>query len=437
MKRVLIVCPRFAPSNAADSHRVRQSLPYYRDAGWDPVVLAVDPAEVAAPVDPLLLKTFPADVPVVRVGAVSRAQTRRVGVGSLEARSYRQLARAGDRLLQETPFDLVFFSTTAMALTALGPRWRRRFGVPYVVDFQDPWRSDYYRAEGSPSPPGGVLKYEAIQLMARVLEPHVLKGAAAALSVSPAYPRMLADRYPWLSQDRFRVLPFGAPVSDFETLRASPVANPVFDPDDGREHWAYVGRAGGDMEPALDALFRALAQARASDPDRFDNLRLHFVGTTYAEGDQAEKTVEPVAARHGVGDLVEERPHRIPYFQALQVLLDADALVIPGSDDPSYTASKLYPYVLAQRPLLAIFHESSSVVDVVRETRAGVVVPFATGEPASDIARRVGEAWFSGPLPAVETDWQAFEPYTARAMARQQAEVFDRAARARPALRRP
>ena len=432
MKRVLIVAPRFAPSNAADSHRVRQSLPYYRATGWEPVVLAVEPGEVGVQVDPVLLKTIPDDVPVVRVGAIPRAWTERVGIGNLEARAIGAVGRAGGRLLRAAqregqPFDLVFFSTTAMAFTALGPRWQRVFGIPFVIDFQDPWLSEYYDRPGAPAPPGGALKFGLAQATARRLEPYVLRRAAHVLSVSPAYPDDLVERYPWLTPDRFTVLPFGAPEYDFDMLRRTPAVNPVFQPDDGFEHWAYVGRAGGDMEHALDGLFSALAAARKANPGRYDHLQIHFVGTSYAPGDRAELSVAPVAARHGVSDLVEERPHRISYFEALQVLLDADALVVPGSDDPGYTASKLYPYVLARRPLLAVFHEASSVVGVVRETRAGVVVPFATGDPAEAIAARLGPAWFDGPLPAVETDWEAFEPYTARAMTQRQADVFDAA----------
>jgi len=41
MKRVLIVSPNFPPINAPDMQRVRMSLPFYRDNGWEPVVLAV------------------------------------------------------------------------------------------------------------------------------------------------------------------------------------------------------------------------------------------------------------------------------------------------------------------------------------------------------------------------------------------------------------
>ena len=426
MKRLLIVAPRFAPSNAADGHRVRQSLPYYRENGWEPTVLAVRPEEVAAPVDPFLLRTLPRDAEVVRVGAVPRAWTRRVGLGSLEARALVPLARAGGRLLRERPFDAVFFSTTAMGVTALGPRWRRAHGVPFVVDLQDPWVNDYYARTGAP-PPGGRLKYGLARALAQRAEPAVLRRAAHVVAVSAAYPEALAARYPWFSADRATVLPFGAPERDVEALRAAPVANPVFDRSDGLVHWAYVGRAGPDMAFALSAIFGALAEARRADPGRFERLRLHFVGTSYAEGGRARETVAPVAARFGLGDVVEERPHRVPYAEALQILLDADALVVPGSDDPGYTASKLYPYVLARKPLLAVFHERSSVVGVLRDTEAGVVVPFASGEPAAAVAARVGAAWLADDRwrtpPA--TDWGAFGAYTARAMTRRQCEVFD------------
>ena len=427
MRRVLIVSPRFAPSNAADSHRVRQSLPYYREAGWEPTVLAVDPAEVSAPQDALLLRTIPDDVEVVRTGALPRRWTQRVGVGSLEARALVPLARAGARLLRARPFDLVFFSTTALNLSALGPRWQKAFEVPFVVDIQDPWASDYYDQDGAPEPPGGPLKYNLSQMAARRCEPYVLRRAAHILSVSPAYPRDLVARYPWLDLNRFTVLPFGAPERDFEVLRDTRVHNPVFDPDDGLEHWVYVGRAGGDMDFALNALFQALAWARNETPDRYRRVRLHFVGTSYAEGGRAKPTVAPVADRHGVGDLVEERPHRVPYFQALQTLLDADALIVPGSDDPGYTASKLYPYILAKKPLLAVFHEDSTVVDVLRGTGAGVVATFGGKDGTGEVARRVKEMWFERPLTRPTTDWDMFSPYTARSLTYSQAKVFDSA----------
>ncbi|EFA71936.1 hypothetical protein CRD_02454 [Raphidiopsis brookii D9] len=37
---------------------------------------------------------------------------------------------------------------------ALGRIWHDKFNIPYVLDFQDPWLSDYYEKSGV-TPPGG------------------------------------------------------------------------------------------------------------------------------------------------------------------------------------------------------------------------------------------------------------------------------------------
>ena len=42
-----------------------------------------------------------------------------------------------------------------------------------------------------------------------------------------------------------------------------------------------------------------------------------------------------------------------------------DALFMPGSDDPAYTASKIYPYLLTRKPLLAIFNAESPALAVL------------------------------------------------------------------------
>ncbi len=48
MRRVLIVSPHFPPTNAPDHQRVRMSLPYFQENGWEPVVLAVTADGVSA-----------------------------------------------------------------------------------------------------------------------------------------------------------------------------------------------------------------------------------------------------------------------------------------------------------------------------------------------------------------------------------------------------
>jgi hypothetical protein len=426
--RVLIVSPNFPPVNAADHQRVRMSLPYHQQYGWQAHVLAVDPAYNPTTLDNDLLLTIPDSISVTRVSALPLWLTRRIGCGSLALRAYWHIAQAGARLLRQEKFDLVYFSTTAFLTMALGPVWKRRFGVPYVLDMQDPWVSNYYRESGN-NPPGGWLKYGFAQWLARRAEPAAMREAGHIISVSPAYPKMLLERYPELSQDCFTVLPFGASERDFETVRERAIRHSIFNLDDGRLHWTYLGRGGSDMALSLRGLFLALRALRGFHP-LVEKLQLHFVGTSYAVAHQAAKTVEPLAREIGVSDLVSEQTQRIPYLQGLDLLQSSDAILIVGSDDPSYSASKVYPCILARRPVLAILHERSLAGEVVRACQAGESIGFSSGQIPDHIADSIRPALLRlldlprGSVPP--TNWSAFAPYTAREMTGRQCQVFDR-----------
>src|SRR5438477_7990842 len=101
MRQVLIVSPHFPPINAPDHQRVRMSLSHFKEFGWIPTVLAVSPGAVEdAMLDPLLEKTIPSDVEVIRVSAVPASLSRRVGLGSLAMRALPALWRAGNGLLK-------------------------------------------------------------------------------------------------------------------------------------------------------------------------------------------------------------------------------------------------------------------------------------------------------------------------------------------------
>src|SRR5262249_55587598 len=155
--------------------------------------------------------------------------------------------------------------------------------------------------------------------------------------------------------------------------------------NDGLIHWSYLGRGGADMAKGLRGLFLALRDLRATHP-AVNRLRLHFVGTSYAPAGRAVPTVEPVARECGVGDLVCEQTQRIPYLEGLALLQASDAVLVVGSDDPSYSPSKVYPCILARRPVLAVLHENSLAGPVLRDCRAGEAVGFASAEAPEELA---------------------------------------------------
>lgn len=423
-----MVSPHFPPVNAPDHQRIRTALPYLAEFGWEAEILMVSPAETNHGQDALLQQVLPESLTIHQTTAIPRQITRLVGLGHLGWRCLPAMARAGNRLLSQKNFDLVFFSTTIFPVMTLGPYWQRRFGVPFMVDFQDPWRVD--AAPAGQHRPGGRLKYALDKSLAAVCEPRVMKRVSQVISVSPTYPKTLQNRYPWLQPEQFTVLPFGAPEVDFAQLPHLPVQQTHFEPSKSRQNWVYVGRGGPDMQLALQGLFLALRELRSYHPNLADQLHLHFIGTSYAPAGRAIKTIEPLATACGVADLVTEQTQRVPYFEAQKLLTDSDAVLLIGSADPKYTASKLYPAVLAKKPILAIFHEASSVVDILQQTQAGQIVTFTEQTSARSLASQLTsplETLLAWPrYTAPPTDWDAFAPYTAAAMSQTLCQVFDR-----------
>jgi hypothetical protein len=429
MKQVLIVSPHFPPINAPDMQRVRLALPHLRAHGWDPTVLAIAPESIEGGVrEPLLEQTYPPDIRVVRVRGIPPTLTRWAGIGNLWWRCGGALTRAGDRLLQEQRFDLAFFSTTQFSAFRLGPRWRAGFRLPFILDYQDPWVNEYY-ARTRTAPPGGGLRFAFAQWRARRDEPRVLREAAGVVAVSDGYAQQLAQRYDWFDPAQVRVLPFGASARDFELARTHAPAEPLIYFDDGNIHHVYAGRAGPDMELALTILFRAFRRFLATDEGVARKMRFHFIGTGYAPPPLGRNAVRPIAIAEGVGDFVHEERHRVPYFDALHYLQRADALVAVGSDDPSYSASKLFPYILARRPLLLVYHGGSPVLSFAQQVAAGARFSFEVKGDIDAVADEVQQRWFAAAAyrryhPFNE---EAFAPLMAPALAAQLAAVFDAA----------
>lgn len=416
-RRVLIVSPHFPPVNAADMQRVRMLLPFFLENGWQAEVLAVAPEQVASPLDPWLVDGLPTDVTVHRVEALGLGWSRIPGLGTLGFRALHALAKVGDSLLAKGGFDLVYFSTTVFDVHRLGPRWKRLFGTPFVMDYQDPWVNDYYRDHPDVVPPGGRLKYAVISAIHRWTEPRILRHCLGITSVSPAYPEQLDQRYLWLQRVPRLVQPFPGSQRDFDRMKNSPGSNRFFDAGDGNIHWVYIGVVIAGMYRTLRALFKAL---KASMPRaELSRLRMHFIGTSYAPSGHAAPKVLPLASEYGLADQVVERCERIPYVDALRCLTAADALLAIGSDDPGYTASKIYPYLLARKPLLAVYHQDSSIISLIQEVGGAVSVPMKMPVDEEALAAEIGLNWLSNQQYA-ETkslNANAFAPFTDRGSA--------------------
>lgn len=424
MKRVLVVSPAFPPISTADLHRVRTSLPYFRDFGWEPTVLALSPESHGGLNEPELLRTVPSHVAVYRTSALPRRLMQLAGIGDAGLRGLGHLYARGADVIRRESIDLVYFSTTMFPVMVLGRLWRARFGVPYVTDFQDPWKTDY---QGAGRQRG--VKARLAQMMHSTLEPIAMRKVDGVIAVSPHYLDTLQRRYGWITPDMCAAIPFGASEADLAAASAIAFENAIFDPRDGRRHGIAVGRGGRDMSLAAEVLFRALSLVleRRGAPA----IKLSFVGTDYARAGHGRPTIAPVAEQFGVAHAVEEHPARVPYLHALRLLRDSHFTVILGSDDPAYSPSKIYPYLLARRPFVAVMHADSPAVPLLRQAGTGIVSTFRAGEDLAPTVARLAEQWPAlatrGPADAAVPS-SVLESVGARELTRRQCMVFDAAA---------
>lgn len=428
IRRLLIVSPHFPPSNTADSQRVRMLLPFFRENGWQPTVLAVRPEQVAAPLDPWLEEGLPEDVEVIRVKARGLGWSRIPGLGTLDYRALGPLRREGNRLLRDRHFDLIYFSTTVFGVHVLGPYWKQKFGALFVMDYQDPWVSDYYEQHPEFTPPGGRIKFAVMQRLARCQEPKVLSFCAGITSVSPDYPLKLRQRYPAIPNYASLVLPFPGSSRDIKRARATYRADQPINTEKKEFKWIYVGRGGEDMQTAVSAVFHAYSLWCKADPFRPQEVKMHFIGTSYAPAGSGSPSILPIADRYGLSDRVVEQTDRVTYSNMLRLLKTADALIVLGSNDPAYTASKIYPYLLARRPLLCVFHKNSSIVKLMRKVGGGVMVDFGGDESIKVIGARIYDKWIASVAykELVDLDDDGFENYLDRTSAKKLSEFFDK-----------
>jgi hypothetical protein len=421
LKRILIISPYFPPVNTADMQRVRMSLPYYKEFGWDAEVVAVDPKYTDLPQDELLIESVPAEIKVHYIKALSKKWTTKLGFGSISYRSYRAYRQKVNLLLESEKFNLIYFSTTQFQICTLGAYWKKRFKIPYVIDMQDPWHSEYYRDKPRQQQPP---KYWFSYRLNKFLEPIAMKQADGLVSVSAEYIKDIKARYPQIKHIPEATITFAAPELDFEIAARS---QDKFEPllDGGFKNIVYIGRGGMDMYKAIVPVFEALKKGVCDEPELFGKLRFYFIGTSYAPKGQAMPTILPLARQYGLGNKIIEIPDRIGYYHALVTLQQADALFIPGSDDPQYTASKIFPYLLTGKPLLAIFNAGSPALDILNEYGADHAYSYdktpGIHEKVTDFIEKTINNKIGEPVYNKDT----VEKYSARMMAKRQCDLFN------------
>lgn len=422
MRRVAIVTGHFPPSNLAGVHRSRLWAQHLREFGWEPIIVTAHWQYYEESLDWDLHALVDPDLRVIRTPALPTKPVRLVG--DIGIRAFGPMYRALADLAGRREIDFVHITIPSAYCALLGRLLHRRHGVPYGIDYIDPW---VHRTPGLERP---WTKLWLSQRLAEVLEPWAVREARLITGISrPYFEDVLTRNRQLEGQAVAAAMPYGGSEADYDAIRENPRPTFLFDPTDGNFHMIYAGAMLPLAYPLLERLFAAIADLMRREPDLMARFRLHFVGTGKSPGDPTGYNVKPYAERFGIERHVDEHPHRIGYVDVLNHLGRADAILVLGSTERHYSPSKIFQSVQSRRPVLAVLHEESTAVAVLREGRAGVPVTFAEGElPPVEAFADALRLVLQGRAPAPERiDWRVFEAYSARESARVLAGALDQA----------
>lgn len=422
MKRLALVSGHFAPSNLVGAQRARLWSRHLPEFGWEPIIVTGDPSRYEERPDPDLERLV---APGLRVIHAPTFPTRPLRlVGDLGIRAFWGCHRVLAGLARRREIDFVLVTIPSNFLAPLGRLIHRRYGLPFGIDYQDPWVNRWPGVDVPFSRAWGSYRLSVM------LEPWAVHGASLITGMAPGYIAGMLERNPDVADHAVvACMPMGLAPEDYELVRTLDRPPFLFRPGDGRFHMIYAGALLPAGIAVLESFLAGLRELKARSPEVASRLKVHFVGTGRSPDDPLGHQVLPRARAAGVDDIVDEHPQRIGYIDALTHLARSDAVLVLGSTEAHYTPSKVFQAVLSRRPVFAVLHRESTAVGVVRSMRAGSVLTLTEAErpAAADMAAALAAFMADTSYDADAVDDAAFDAYSARASTRSLAAALDRA----------
>lgn len=404
MKRVLYLAYFFPPLGGAGVQRTLKFVRYLPEFGWEATVLTGPAAYWLR--DPSLLAEVPEGAAVVRSphwgarflggggGSTRRSASRLHGLRAASRTLLVPDAYVGwswpalhtaSRLVRADNFDAVVTTSSPDSAHLAGQVLARR-GLPWIADFRDPWT---HRLSYAPPTP----LHDALH---RRLERGVLRRADRIVVTSEATREDFLRLVPGVPPGKIVTITNGYDAEDFaaaEAWLAAEVASgrgplgpledcPVLhagqlNPERPLDAYLsglrlFLERSGAEEGARPESAVRGEREGGAgrvsSGYDRAAEVRTLFLGGHY------DRDLDRVQAA-GLSDVVRFAASR-PHLESVAALLRARVLLLLEQDSPRgglVLPGKIFEYLRAGRPILAVAPVEGAAARLVRSLDAGWV----------------------------------------------------------------
>jgi glycosyltransferase involved in cell wall biosynthesis len=354
VKRILMIAYHYPPMRGGSGiHRTLAFTRHLPQLGWQPVVLSVS---TGAYPDCCHAEAVP-PIPVHRSFALDAARQLAVAgrYPSLLAQPDRWVSwwlsavPAGLRMIRQYRPQFIWSSYPIATAHLIGLTLSRLTGVPWIADQRDPMIDTGY-----PPDPRRRRIHSWIERQA-------MRYSAAVVCTTPGAVHDLSRRFPQTDQRHIALIENGYDEASFI---GAEIAAQHAAPTNGPFRLLHSGVIyPSERDPG--ALFVALARLHAQGALRPDNFRLVLRASGH------DSYLQQLIAQHAaIAPLIELAPP-LPYHEALGEMLAADGLLLLQAENCNgQIPAKLYEYLRARRPLLALTHPRGDTAGLLR--RAGI-----------------------------------------------------------------
>lgn len=368
MKKILMIAYHYPPVQGSSGvHRTLSFSRYLPEYGWSPIVLTVTPGAYPK-VEPLRSTLVPETVIVERAFAIDTARHL-----AIAGRHLRLLALPdrwitwwlsgvlkGLRLIRRHRPEVLWSTYPIATAHLIGLTLQRITGLPWVADFRDPMtETDPLTGEEHPRDPTVRSLYASI-------ERATIGRASQVVLTTPGAAEMYGDRY---SPDvRSKITTIANGFDEDEFAGVSPLSRSSMPEDRPLTllHSGLLYPEARDPRP----LFAALAELHQRNEVTPHTLRIVFRGSGH------ETRFRSSVRDLGIDGIVSFEPV-IPYAQALGEMMRADGLlVLQGSNCNAQIPAKLYEYLRAGRPILALTDRAGDTASVLIQEGIDTIAPL-------------------------------------------------------------
>lgn len=303
----------------------------------------------------------------------------------------------GMRLIRRYPIEAIWSTYPIPTAHLIADALSRMSGLPWVAEFRDPLRPD-----GQP-----------MQQRAQCwIERETMNRAQHMVFVTPGARREAARRYPGLA-DRSSVLPNGFDESldpPDASRRPSGASRPI-----RLLHSGHLYPEGRDPSALFDAL-QLLRQAGVIDANCLQIV---------LRNSQHERRYRREAKQRGIEDIVSLQP-RLSHPLTLQEQSAADGLLLlQGAQFNLQVPAKLFEYLQARRPILALVDADGDTAAVLTELEAGIQADAGSVEAIAMGVKRFLEVIESGQTSTIVPERERVSHYSRRAITAELATLLD------------